>query len=57
LFTPGPPNAPALVPVAANFANQLYENIGRLKLDITTIAPLHGRVAPYNEMLKAIGKG
>jgi glyoxylase-like metal-dependent hydrolase (beta-lactamase superfamily II) len=57
LFTPAPPNAPALVPVALNFANQLYENIQRLKLDITTIAPLHGRVAPYSEMLKAIGKG
>lgn len=57
LFTPAPPNAPALVPLASTFANQLYENIQRLKLDITTIAPLHGNVAPYSSMLKAIGKG
>jgi glyoxylase-like metal-dependent hydrolase (beta-lactamase superfamily II) len=56
LFTPGPPNGPPLVPVAMNFANELYANVQRLKLDVVTIAPLHGRVAPYSEMLKALGK-
>ena len=56
LFTPAPPNSPAPPPVAMNFANQLYDNVQRLKLDITTIAPLHGRVAPYSELLKTIGK-
>jgi hypothetical protein len=34
----------------------LYDNIQRLKLDIATIAPLHGRVVPYAEMPKALGK-
>lgn len=57
LFTPGPPNAPPQPPVAMNFANELYDNIQRLKLDITTIAPLHGRVVPYTDMLKVLGKG
>ena len=56
-FTPPAPNGPALVPLAAQFGNNLYENIQRLKLDIQTIAPLHGRVVPYAEMPKALGKG
>ena len=56
LFTPAPPNSPAPPPVAMGFANQLYDNVQRLKLDVTTIAPLHGRVAPYSELLKTIGK-
>lgn len=56
MFTPPPPNGPALVPVAASFASALYDNLQRLKLDVTTIAPLHGRVVPYAELPKAIGK-
>ena len=55
-FTPLAPNA-QLVPLALMFGNNLYDNIQRLKLDITTIAPLHGRVAPYAEFPKALGKG
>jgi glyoxylase-like metal-dependent hydrolase (beta-lactamase superfamily II) len=56
-FTPPAPNGPALVPLAAVFANNLFDNVQRLKLDVVTIAPLHGRVAPYAELPKAIGKG
>lgn len=56
LFTPAAPNAPPLVPIALNFGNELYDNLQRLKMDVVTIAPLHGRVAPYSEMLKALGK-
>lgn len=55
-FTPPAPNGPALVPLAATFSNGLYDNIQRLKLDAATIAPLHGRVVPYTELPKAIGK-
>jgi glyoxylase-like metal-dependent hydrolase (beta-lactamase superfamily II) len=55
-FTPPAPNGPALVPLATVFGNNLYDNIQRLKLDIATIAPLHGRVVPYAEMPKALGK-
>lgn len=55
LYTPGPANAP-VPPVAMTFANQLYDNVQRLKLDVAVVAPLHGRVGPYDDMLKMIGK-
>jgi glyoxylase-like metal-dependent hydrolase (beta-lactamase superfamily II) len=55
-FTPPPPNSPPLVPVSLGFAKNLYDNLQRLKIDVVTIAPLHGNVAPMSEMLKAIGK-
>jgi glyoxylase-like metal-dependent hydrolase (beta-lactamase superfamily II) len=54
-FTPPGPNQ-SLVPLALGFGNNLYANIQRLKLDIDTIAPLHGRVAPYASLPKALGK-
>ena len=56
MFTPPAPGGPALPPVAMGFANTLYDNVQRLKLDIATIAPLHGRVVPYSDFPKAIGK-
>ena len=56
-FTPPAPNGPALVPLAKTFGDNLYEDIQKLKLDIATIAPLHGRVVPYAEFPKALGKG
>jgi glyoxylase-like metal-dependent hydrolase (beta-lactamase superfamily II) len=55
-FTPPAPNGPGLVPVSLGFANNLYDNLKRLKLDVETIAPLHGRVVPFTEMEKALGK-
>jgi glyoxylase-like metal-dependent hydrolase (beta-lactamase superfamily II) len=55
-FTPPAPNGPGLVPLAATFSTGLYDNIQRLKLDVVTIAPLHGRVVPFAELPKAIGK-
>jgi glyoxylase-like metal-dependent hydrolase (beta-lactamase superfamily II) len=55
-FTPGPPNGPPPPPRAAAFTRNLSANIERLKLDINTIAPLHGFVVPYSEMQKAVGK-
>ena len=56
-FTPPAPNGPPLVPLAMQFGNNLYDNVQKLKLDIVTIAPLHGRVVPYAEFPKALGKG
>lgn len=55
LFTPlpldaAPPAKPD--PLALN----LYENIQRLKLDVEHIAPIHGRVAKYQELRKAVGR-
>jgi glyoxylase-like metal-dependent hydrolase (beta-lactamase superfamily II) len=54
-FTPGEPGAAP--PATPNpFAVNLYENVQRLKLDVTQIAPIHGRIVPWSEFLKAIGK-
>lgn len=55
LFTPPtldgqPPAKPD--PLAVN----LYENIERLKLDVEQIAPIHGRIAKFDELRKAVGK-
>jgi hypothetical protein len=52
VFTPGPATAPGPSPDALN----LYENIRRLELQVGRIAPIHGRMAPYSDLLKAVGK-
>src|SRR5205823_2603289 len=55
-YSPGPPNTPAPSPAPPN-AVSLYENIQRLKLNVRTIAPIHGRGAvPFAEFRKFIGK-
>lgn len=56
VFTPPPANAPPLVPLALGFANNLYDNLQRLKIDAQTISPLHGAPAPISALAKAIGK-
>ncbi len=55
-FTPPPPNGPAPVPIAMGFANNLYDNLQRLKLQVNMIAPLHGNPAPMSTMLTILGK-
>ncbi len=55
-FTPPAPGGPAPVPVAMGFANNLYDNLQRLKLQVDMIAPLHGNPAPMSTMLKILGK-
>jgi glyoxylase-like metal-dependent hydrolase (beta-lactamase superfamily II) len=45
-----------LVPVALGFAQNLYANLQRLKLDVSTIAPGHGTPVPFSELLRDIGK-
>jgi glyoxylase-like metal-dependent hydrolase (beta-lactamase superfamily II) len=55
-FSPGPANAPP-PPTPAPNAVKLYDEVQRLKLNVTTIAPIHGRGAvPFAELAKAIGK-
>ncbi len=55
VFTP--PAAGAPPPSTPNpFSVNLHENIERLKLAVEQIAPLHGRLVPMAELLKAIGK-
>jgi hypothetical protein len=34
----------------------LHDNISGLKLEVDRILPLHGRIVPASELLKAIGK-
>ena len=53
VFTPGEPGAPA---TPNPFALNLYENVTRLNLNVTRIAPIYGRMVPWSELLKAIGK-
>jgi len=55
-YSPGPPDAPPPVTPPPN-AVTLYDEIQRLKLNVTTIAPIHGRGAvPIAELRKFIGK-
>ena len=55
IYNPPAPEAqmPATPPPAAV---NLMNNIQAYKLDVQTIAPLHGRVVPFAEFLKFIGK-
>ena len=55
-FSPGPANAPP-PPTPAPNAVKLYDDVQKLKLNVTTIAPIHGRgPVPFAELAKAIGK-
>jgi hypothetical protein len=55
LFTPPAPNAPPpATPSAATMS--LFNNVQRLKLDVARIAPIHGRVVPWTDFLKIVGK-
>jgi glyoxylase-like metal-dependent hydrolase (beta-lactamase superfamily II) len=56
-FTPSAPNGPPPAPRAVAFTKNLNANIQRLKLDVVTIAPLHGFVVPFAELEKLAGKG
>jgi len=54
-YTPPAPNAP--YPAQPNpFSVNLHDNIGGLNLEVDRILPLHGRVVPLTELLKAIGR-
>ena len=53
VFTPGPPNSPP--PALANPNHlTLVANLGRLKLPIDKILPLHGRVVPLGDLYAAV---
>jgi len=54
-FTPPAPNRPLPAPRAVGFTKNLNANIERLKLDIVTIAPLHGFVVRIAELKKVVG--
>ena len=54
LFTPPAPNAP--LPTTITPSNRtFYNNVQRLNLDVTTIAPIHGgRVYPWGDFAKIV---
>ena len=55
-YSPGPPNAP-VPPMPPPNAVALYDEVQKLKLNVATIAPIHGRGAvPFAEFVKFIGK-
>lgn len=55
-FSPGPPNAPVPNPPPAN-AVVLYDNVQRLKLDVSTVVGIHGRgPVSMDEFKKFVGK-
>jgi glyoxylase-like metal-dependent hydrolase (beta-lactamase superfamily II) len=54
LFTPPAPNAPLPTTVTPS-SRTFYNNVQRLKLDVTTIAPIHGgRVYPWADFVKFV---
>jgi glyoxylase-like metal-dependent hydrolase (beta-lactamase superfamily II) len=57
LFTPPAPNAPLPATVAAS-SRTFFNNVQRLKLDVSTIAPIHGgRVYPWADFAKFVSSG
>lgn len=55
-YSPGPPNTTPPSPAPPNAVN-LFANIQRLKLNVATIAPIHGRGAvQFAEFKKFVGK-
>jgi hypothetical protein len=54
LYNPPAQGAP---PPAANANNRTFlDTVQRLKLDISQIASIHGRVAPWDEFVKVVGR-
>jgi glyoxylase-like metal-dependent hydrolase (beta-lactamase superfamily II) len=55
LFDPPPANAPAPPATAAN--RSFYNHIRRLGVEVTTIAPIHGRAVPWSDFVRIVGAG
>jgi hypothetical protein len=57
LFTPPAPNAPPSTTITASHRT-FFNNVQRLKLDVTTIAPIHGgRVFPWADFVTLVNSG
>ncbi|MCI0621216.1 MAG: hypothetical protein L0387_06035 [Acidobacteria bacterium] len=55
LYDPPAPDTPRPAsPSAVHRA--FYSNVQQLELDISTIAPIHGRVVPWSDFVKDVGK-
>jgi hypothetical protein len=49
-----PRGAPAASPNANNVT--FYESVKRLKLNVETIVPVHGRIVPMSQLLSLVGE-
>jgi len=57
-FTSSTPQVPAPTGVRpAVFSANLMKNVQKLKLDVTTMAPLHGVVVPFSDFQKEVASG
>ena len=54
-YNPPPGDDPRTPDRTPEYGLQLYENVQRLKLNPARIAPVHGRVVPFDNMKVAIG--
>lgn len=54
-YNPPPGDDPRDPTRSPEYGLQLYENVQRLKLNVARIAPVHGRVVPFDNLKKAIG--
>ena len=55
VYTPPAANAPAPTTVNPTWVS-LADNVSRLNLAVDQILPLHGRIVPYADLTKAIGR-
>jgi glyoxylase-like metal-dependent hydrolase (beta-lactamase superfamily II) len=55
MYTPPAANAPAPTTVNTNWVS-LADNVAQLNLAVDQILPLHGRVVPYADLTKGIGR-
>jgi glyoxylase-like metal-dependent hydrolase (beta-lactamase superfamily II) len=53
---PAQPIAPPPAGAAAAEPLNLWANLQRLKLDVAQIAPIHGRMVPFGDFLRAVGQ-
>jgi glyoxylase-like metal-dependent hydrolase (beta-lactamase superfamily II) len=53
MYTPAAAGAPPAPPTAA--AKTFLNNVRRLKLDVSTIVPIHGPVIPWSDFVKIMG--
>ena len=56
-YNPPPGDDPRTPDRSPEYGMQLYDNVQRLKLNPARIAPVHGRVVPFENMKIAIGVG
>jgi glyoxylase-like metal-dependent hydrolase (beta-lactamase superfamily II) len=57
-YTSSTPQVPAPTGVRPPvFSANLMKNVQRLKLDVTTVAPLHGVVVPFSDFQKDVAEG